>query len=181
MLEKREFGLAIPPLKITHHNPEQADNVFADDFLWFSLLCALERFTMKLHLSKEEIASVQPIEKNCARHLAVVNDIMSWEKELAASRTGHPEGAAICSAVQVLADETSLPVSASKRILWMLCREWELQHEMLVAKRQADVENLPSGDLMLYIKGLEYQISGNELWSKTSRRYTAHIEQHVSQ
>lgn len=138
-----------------------------------SLLCALMRFSMELHISPEEIASVREIEQNCAKHLSVVNDIMSWDKEYLACQTGHPEGSAICSAVQVLADETSLSHSACKRILWVMCREWENRHEVLVAKRQADGA-VPYGEnLKLYVKGLEYQISGNELWSLTTLRYNS--------
>lgn len=128
---------------------------------------------MALHLTPEELASVQRIEKNCAKHLSVLNDIMSWDKEYIAYQTGHPEGSAICSAVQVLSDETSLPYTSCKRVLWAMCREWETHHELLVANRAVDRE-FPLGDrLRLYIKGLEYQISGNELWSMTTLRYNS--------
>ena len=128
---------------------------------------------MALDVSPEEIASVQPVEKNCAKHLAVLNDILSWDKEYLAYQTGHPEGSAICSAVQVLSDETSLPFSASKRVLWHMCREWEIQHSYLVEKRETDTAFPPSANLTAYMKGLEYQISGNELWSKTTLRYNS--------
>ncbi|PKY00095.1 Aristolochene synthase in complex with 12,13 Difluorofarnesyl diphosphate [Aspergillus campestris IBT 28561] len=138
-----------------------------------ALLCSLMRFSMELHITPEEIASVREIEQNCAKHLSVVNDIMSWDKEYLAYQTGHPEGSAICSAVQVLADETSLSHAACKRVLWVMCREWENRHEVLVAKRQTDGA-VPYGDnLKLYVKGLELQISGNELWSLTTLRYNS--------
>ena len=129
------------------------------------------RFSMGLRVSAEELASVQPIEQNVAKHLSVLNDILSWDKKLLAAQTGHPEGSALCSAVQVLADETSLPYAAAKRVLWVLCREWEYEHEHLVEKRRRDENFPPDGNLMRYIKGLEYQISGNEIWSKTTLRY----------
>lgn len=128
---------------------------------------------MDLHVTPDEIASVQNIEQNCAKHLSVLNDILSWDKEYRAYQTGHPEGSAICSAVQVLADETSLSYASCKRVLWVMCREWEARHEYLVAKRQTD-SALPFGEnLRLYVKGLEYQISGNELWSLTTLRYNS--------
>jgi aristolochene synthase len=131
------------------------------------------RFSMALHVTPEELNSVQPIEQNCAKHLSVVNDILSWDKEYLAAQTGHPEGSAICSAVKVLADETALPYTASKNILWAMCREWELQHEILVEQRKTHKAQPTTDNLMAYVKGLEYQMSGNEHWSKTTLRYNA--------
>ncbi|KAK2053026.1 Aristolochene synthase in complex with 12,13 Difluorofarnesyl diphosphate [Colletotrichum caudatum] len=138
-----------------------------------ALLCSLMRFSMGLRLTSQELASVQPIEQNVAKHLSVLNDILSWDKELLAAQTGHPEGSALCSAVQVLADETSLTYAAAKRVLWVMCREWEYEHEYLVERRSHDLKSPPSEGLIQYIKGLEYQMSGNELWSKTTLRYNA--------
>ncbi|KAE8342149.1 hypothetical protein BDV24DRAFT_162700 [Aspergillus arachidicola] len=138
-----------------------------------ALLCALMRFSMELYITPQELSSVQPLEQNCAKHLSVLNDIMSWDKEYLAYQTGHPEGSAICSAVQVLSDETSLPYEACKRVLWVMCREWEHQHVLLVEEAEADVNFPPSESLRAYIKGLEYQISGNELWSVTTLRYNS--------
>lgn len=130
---------------------------------------------MALHVSPQELAAVQPIEQNVAKHLSVLNDIMSWDKEYLAAQTGHPEGSAICSAVQVLAGETSLPYTACKRILWVMCREWEVQHEVLVDslvnKNEDEQQSQLSENSLAYIKGLECQISGNELWSLTTSRY----------
>ncbi|KAB8209383.1 Aristolochene synthase in complex with 12,13 Difluorofarnesyl diphosphate [Aspergillus parasiticus] len=138
-----------------------------------ALLCALMRFSMELYITPQELSSVQPLEQNCAKHLSVLNDIMSWDKEYLAYQTGHPEGSAICSAVQVLSDETSLPYEACKRVLWVMCREWEHQHVLLVEEAEADVNFPLSESLRAYIKGLEYQISGNELWSVTTLRYNS--------
>lgn len=129
------------------------------------------RFSMDLHLTPEQLNSVEPIEQNCAKHLSVLNDIFSWEKELLASQTGHSEGSAICSAVQVLSEETSLSCAASKRVLWIMCREWELTHNIMTAKRRESKNMACTEDLLTYMKGLEYQISGNEIWSATTLRY----------
>ncbi|KAI6773104.1 hypothetical protein HG530_004062 [Fusarium avenaceum] len=134
-----------------------------------ALLSALMRFCMKLHLSPEELESVNELELNCAKHISVVNDIYSWEKELKASYEGHPEGSAVCSAVSVLSGETSLSIGASKRVLWTMCREWELVHDDLTKDR---MQSMPySKDLEAFMKGLEYQMSGNEAWSRLTPRY----------
>ncbi|KAI8189844.1 Aristolochene synthase [Colletotrichum sp. SAR 10_75] len=88
---------------------------------YLRLLSALMRFSMKLDLTAEELNTVHDIEMNCSKHISVVNDIYSWEKELKASRTGHQEGSALCSSVSVLSSETSLDYKASKRVLWTMC------------------------------------------------------------
>lgn len=128
------------------------------------------RFSMDLHLTPEDLATVVPLERNCAKHISIVNDIYSWEKELLASQTGHSEGSALCSAVQVVSQEGKISIEASKRVLWTFAREWEYQHEVLANERI----NHPDGcsqAIKDYVKGLEYQMSVNELWSKTTLRY----------
>lgn len=129
------------------------------------LLSALMRFSMKLHLTPGELASARALEENTSKHISVLNDIYSWEKELKASREGHAEGAAVCSSVQVLADETGLAYAACKRVLWCMCREWEAVHVQLEDELKA------TGALAKYVKGLEYQMSGNERWSESTPRY----------
>lgn len=136
----------------------------------FRLLSALMRFSMNLHVSPEELQSIKEIEMNCSKHISVVNDIYSWEKELKASQTGHKEGSALCSSVSVLSDEANLEYSASKRVLWAMCREWEFVHEELVARRISSPQPC-STNLRAFMKGLEYQMSGNEAWSETTPRY----------
>lgn len=133
-----------------------------------SLLSALMRFCMGTTLSKEEAELVREIDSNCSNHLAVINDIWSFEKELAAAVTGHEEGGVLCSSVSILVREASVSVEAAKRTLYGLCREWERRHVELTSLllRQSD-----SAPLRSYLKGLEYQMSGNEAWSRTTSRY----------
>ncbi|KAH8203481.1 hypothetical protein TruAng_002352 [Truncatella angustata] len=82
-----------------------------------ALLSGLMRFCMCIDLSKEEIELVRNIDMNCSKHLSVINDIWSLEKELAAAKTGHEEGAVLCSSVCIVADEASISYSAAKRTL----------------------------------------------------------------
>lgn len=128
------------------------------------------RFSMGLHLSDADFASVTEVEKNCGRHISIINDIYSFEKELLASKTAHQEGGVLCSAVQIFAQEAGLSFEAAKHVLYSLAREWEFVHQELVAKREA----APGGcteAVKAYINGLEYHMSGNELWSQTTKRY----------
>lgn len=108
------------------------------------------------------------LERNCSKQISVVNDIFSWEKELQASKTGHKEGSVLCTAVKILADETNLSISATKRVLWSMIREWEEVHDELVAEKVSQNCTQAARE---YMQGLEYQMSGNEQWSRTTLRY----------
>lgn len=121
---------------------------------------------MKLNLSTEELELIRDMDQNCSKHISVVNDIFSWEKELMKSMVGHEEGSVLCSSVQVMAATANISIDAAKRVLWMMCREWEVCHEQLMASRQCT-----SRDLVSYCSGLESLMSGNELWGKSTKRY----------
>ena len=128
------------------------------------------RFSMALRLSSAELSLCRPLEQNCSKHLSVVNDIFSYEKEVRAAKTLHDEGGALCTSVKIMADEADVGIEASKRILMTMSREWELCHGKMVSEIESGKEGaLPA--VMAYLKGLEYQMSGNELWSRTTKRY----------
>ncbi|KAJ9306248.1 hypothetical protein DTO217A2_4182 [Paecilomyces variotii] len=133
-----------------------------------ALLSALMRFSMNLQMADTELAAVTLVENNCSKHISVINDIYSWEKEYRQAQSGHHEGSALCSSVQVTAEEINLSHDAAKRVLFSMCREWERVHAELVA---AAVAAGCSRDLKAYLKGVEYQMSGNEEWSRTTPRY----------
>lgn len=57
-----------------------------------------------------------------------------------------------------------------KRVLWTLCREWELEHLDLVAKREMAAEGCDE-DLKIYMEGLEYVLGDNEEWSTYTQKY----------
>jgi aristolochene synthase len=126
---------------------------------------------MNIHLSKEDLDSVTNIERNCGRHISIVNDIYSFEKELITSRNAHKEGGFLCNSVKILASEASLSIPVSKQILWLMCREWEVTHKELAEARLTDIKGC-TNELKGYLQGLEYHMSGNELWSKSTQRYS---------
>ena len=124
------------------------------------------RFVMKLDLTPKELDDLEAIDRNCAKHISVVNDIYSWEKELEKSNSSREEGAILCSSVKVLAQECNVGVEAAKKILWTMCREWELVHVELARELASRGPGIAQ-----YCEGLGYQMSGNELWSRTTMRY----------
>lgn len=139
-----------------------------------ALLSALMRYSMALHITDSEVESVRDIEMNCSKHISVINDIFSWEKEVVAAQNLHEEGGVLCSSVQIMVNEMDISVDAAKRILRTLCREWELQHYELLAKAKA--RQPMNQTVQDYVQGLEYQMSGNELWSQTTKRYSEAVE-----
>ncbi|KAL2008017.1 hypothetical protein VTN00DRAFT_7999 [Thermoascus crustaceus] len=139
---------------------------------YIMLLSALMRFSMGLKITPQELETVKPIEKNCAKHISVINGIYSYE-ELLVSKTAHEEGGAFCTSVQIMMGEMDVDAESTKRILFAMCREREFRHRMLVAqlKEESDDTMKVSSALPVYVQGLEYQVSGNEAWCSTSPRY----------
>lgn len=123
---------------------------------------------MGLNMTQKELSGMTALERNCSKQISIVNDIYSWEKELRASQAGHQEGSVLCTAVKIVADSTSLDIEGSRRVLWSMVREWEDMHNDMVSGELAEGCSQAAKD---YMTGLEYQMSGNELWSRTTPRY----------
>lgn len=130
---------------------------------------------MGLHLTHLDRLSVYKVEQNCGRHIAIINDIFSFEKELRASETAHHEGGVLCSAVQIFATEAELNIPAAKRVLWTMCREWEVVHRELVKERKARPQGC-SETVQTYMEAHEYFMSGNERWSQSTKRYSSIVD-----
>ncbi|KAI2631796.1 Aristolochene synthase in complex with 12,13-Difluorofarnesyl diphosphate [Xylaria nigripes] len=133
-----------------------------------ALLASLMRFSMALRIPADQLSVARPVDKNCSKHLSVINDIWSFEKEVLAAETAHAEGGFLCSAVSTMSGTAEISTDASKRILYGLCREWELIHDALVKEVLNVIDN---SSIRAYLKGLELQMSGNEVWSKSTMRY----------
>ncbi|KAL8781085.1 MAG: hypothetical protein Q9213_006167 [Squamulea squamosa] len=129
---------------------------------------ALMRYSMGLKVSAEAINTILDVSKSYSRLAIVVNDIYSCDKELRAWNRNQKEGGQLVNMVMQQAKDTGLNWEAAKRVLWILCREWELDHFEMVAKREAAVEGCDE-DLRRYMEGLEYVLGGNEEWSSYSQ------------
>jgi aristolochene synthase len=128
------------------------------------------RFSMALEVSPEDLDRMRPADRICSKHLSIVNDIWSFEKEALVAKHGHKEGAVLCNAVDILATEAEIPTDSAKNVLYHLCREWEQIYETQTRELLAQ-KDTPA--IQAYLKGLEYQMSGNERWSTTTLRYLA--------
>ncbi|KAK8227964.1 aristolochene synthase [Phyllosticta paracitricarpa] len=135
-----------------------------------AVMAAVGRYTIGIRLTPDEFRRVSRIDTNSARHLGVVNDICSWDKEVSKAEQSTEEGAVLCSAVKTLADVSALGPTAAKRLLWTMVGEWELQHEELHQQLIRSPEGYRE-ELGRYISALEDLMSGHLHWSITTPRY----------
>ena len=111
------------------------------------------------------------IDDTYAKHGVTVNDIHSFDKEVTAYNKNPVEGATLLNMTSMLAQDTGISYEAAKRVLWILCREWEIEHQQMVKEREANKELGCSQDLKDYLKGMELVLGGNEYWSSYTKRY----------
>lgn len=120
-------------------------------------------------MTADELARAKPAALTCSKHLSVVNDIWSYEKELKASKIAHKEGGALCTSVAILAADRKISIPAAKSVLYSMCRSWEQQFKK---QEKTILEQCDTWAMRKYLLGLEYQMSGNEKWSATTERYS---------
>ena len=133
---------------------------------------------MDLRVSDADRESIKEIEMLYSSFGMIVNDIYSYEKEVRAYNAKGMEGAEILNAVELQALDTGVSTTSAKRILWVLCRELELEFLDLVQAKKTEmdlVETEGNGeknrDMKNYMRGLEGIMSGNEKWSAYTGRY----------
>lgn len=124
-------------------------------------------FSMGLHMKPDELVLVQPLEMNVMRHVTLVNDIASYEKEVLAAGKGFELGQ-LCSAVPIVMTACGVNELSAMRIMWEMSRELEKQHFVLLKEA---TEQCDSESVRLYAKGLEFQAAGNERWNLLTPRY----------
>jgi len=75
--------------------------------------------------------------------------------------------------VNLLSHDTGVSYAAAKRVLWILCREWELEFKGMIQEKLND-RTIPASeheDLKTYLQGLVWIDGGNERWGETTARY----------
>lgn len=162
----KEAGIAYVPDPFFALHGETLTTVAQNSFV-----AAVMRYGMNLHLSNVELDSIPGIDDTYAKHGVTVNDILSFDKELKAHHRNPSEGSSILNMVNMLAQDTGISYEAAKRVLWILCREWEIEHQRMVQDRMTDKKLGCSADLRAYLKGMEWVLGGNEYWSSYTKRY----------
>lgn len=125
------------------------------------------RFCAGLYMTKEELDLVKAAEENSMKHITFVNDACSFEKEVLAAKDGFELGA-ICSSVPIMMELCGVGQDEAVRLMWQMARAWEVRHFEL---RDEVLRKKSSPALVFYLKGLEHQAAGNELWSLLTPRY----------
>jgi len=127
---------------------------------------------MDLRLTSSTLASIHDIEISYSRLGIVVNDIHSFDKEVRAYAQNPTDTGKVLNMVAMQAQETGISFASAKRVLWVLCREWEVLHLEMVKKRESDMARGEEDEaLKVYMKGMELVLGGNERWSEYTRRY----------
>ena len=133
---------------------------------------------MDLNVSEANLEAIKDIEISYSNLGIIINDIYSFEKEVRAYSKGGMECSKVLNMVQMQALETGVSYASAKRLLWVLCREWELQHQEMVQRKEVELDlhglegkGEANEDLRVYLKGLEHVLSGNERWSEYTERY----------
>lgn len=127
---------------------------------------------MDLRLTPSTLASIHDIEISYSRLGIVVNDIHSFDKEVRAYAQNPTDTGKVLNMVAMQAQETGVSFASAKRLLWVLCREWEVLHLEMVKKRESNMDGGEEDEaLKVYMKGLELILGGNEKWSEYTQRY----------
>jgi aristolochene synthase len=146
---------------------------------------------MALRISAKELEMVEKVEESYGKLGIVVNDIQSFDKEVQRWEAKKREGAFVVNVVKRIAEDTGLPFEAAKRVCWVLCREWEVEHHQLVknvrkgwknglteGEKKMEDKDGGGGDvgslletLEKYMQALEWVMAGNERWSVMTGRY----------
>lgn len=129
------------------------------------------KYCVGLYFSPEEHRLLKSLEANAGKHVVIVNDIFSWDKELIASKELHKEGAMLCSSLKLMMDETEIDSEGVKRVLWQLAREFENKQESLEEGFQAST-SANCDKFRRYMQELRCLMAGNEQWSKETLRYS---------
>ncbi|KAI4204535.1 MAG: hypothetical protein LQ350_001085 [Teloschistes chrysophthalmus] len=126
------------------------------------------RFAQRIRLTPAEVSLMSPFFTLYSVHGVTVNDILSYDKEVRLYEETKCEGAFILNMTQAFSNDTGLPQRASKRVLWILIREWEkIWAEKAKELRARGISNA----LSEYLTGMEYVLGGNEWWSWRTKRY----------
>lgn len=134
------------------------------------MVAAFIRYGSRLRFSNETMKSLEAIHHSWSKLAIIVNDIYSFDKELHLWNENHKEGAKLLNMVNSVSIDYGVSHQTAKRILWVLCREWEIDYQEMEAKvlgGKGGVDPI----LKMYLKCLELLLGGNEYWSETTTRY----------
>lgn len=118
-----------------------------------------------------ELEQTAPLESYTFRFFGVFNDVYSWDREWKSHYENKTDGSYPFSAIFILAQETGLSYPACQRMMLVYCRELEIAFKKVDQEIRNNIDQSLRPEMVKYIKGLEYFMSGVESWTKWTPRY----------
>lgn len=112
---------------------------------------------------------VKLVDGNCGKYIAIINDLLSWDKEVMAAETMGTEGATLVSSITLLGKEAGLAPESAKEVLREMCKQWEVQQKEYLQMARAS----ESQKLVFFVEGMGSIMEGFVAWHETSARYRA--------
>ena len=122
-------------------------------------------FGLGMTMSQDELTQVAPITRPCYAALALANDYFSFDVEYEVFKSSPAE--TMTNAVWLFMHWDGASVAEAKDLVRVNTQKYERQFEHL----RKESEGSLSPKLRKYLLGLEYQVSGNVIWSLDNPRY----------
>lgn len=129
------------------------------------------RYFFNIRLTLAEAERLKPLETIVGRQIAGINDLRSWSKENATFQAAMASGRgprAVCNAIYVLCNETSIDEGSAQAIMEQMVAAWERRCGDIIAA-QSRAEHSP--EALAYVEGLGSIMAGHKSWIARSRRY----------
>ncbi|KAK7042880.1 Aristolochene synthase in complex with 12,13 Difluorofarnesyl diphosphate, partial [Favolaschia claudopus] len=136
---------------------------------YLQIITATGLYCTRLTIPVTDLAVAESLHEICMNHIVYGNDAWSYDKELKkAQETALEAELQAFSSVSSLMDACGITSRSAKRVLVFLQREMEV----LFTERSDEVLRMKdTPEMRRYIKMLEYQMSGSELWGTKTLRY----------
>ncbi|KAK6984773.1 Aristolochene synthase in complex with 12,13 Difluorofarnesyl diphosphate [Favolaschia claudopus] len=135
-----------------------------------ALITATGLYCIRLAIPTTDLAVTEPLDDIYTKPLIYGNDAWSYDKELktAQETCGSTLEVQTFSSISTLMNASGMTARSAKRVLVFLQREMEFSFGEAA---EAVLPRRDSPELQRYIKMLEYQMSGSELWATETLRY----------
>ncbi|KAH8826484.1 isoprenoid synthase domain-containing protein [Flagelloscypha sp. PMI_526] len=133
------------------------------------ILTTLIRWTMDIHLSKEELSQIQPFVNEVGSWLGLMNDYFSWKKER------NQKTDRVVNATQLLMKAHNLDEEAAADMLRGLLVKQEVR--VLEMYRAWETKSGLSKGFRMYLEGIVLFAGATFYWSMLAPRYQKPIEE----
>ena len=134
------------------------------------LTCTLHYFVAGICLDDAEKQILRLVERLASNHICIVNDILSWEKEV---QERLESGARVVNAVAVVMRERGIGAGDAKEWLWGEVRSYEREYALAMwglerMMRDGRIDRR----VCVAARELEWRMAGGERWTRESERYS---------